>query len=139
MRHHTLDGRRRVVPVIAERLRVGRRRVAVGRVRLTKVTRTREVVVDETGARDEVVVRRVPVGRFVDRPVPDRYVDGTLIVSVLEEVPVVVTRLRIVEELHITKRRTRVRRPRRVTLRREEPIIERRPGGRPALADEEDR
>jgi uncharacterized protein (TIGR02271 family) len=116
---------RRVLPVIAERLRVERRRVTVGAVRITKKTRYRDVVVDEPVAREEVHVRRVPAGRFVDGPVPDRYVNGRLIVSILEEVPMVVRRLRVVEELHIERRRQMVRRPQRVTVRREDPIIER--------------
>jgi stress response protein YsnF len=116
---------RRVLPVVAERLRVDRRRVTVGTVRVTKKTRYRDVVVDEPVAHEEVHVRRVPAGRFVDGPVPDRYVNGRLIVSILEEVPVVVRRLRVVEELHIERRRQMVRRPQRVTVRRDDPIIER--------------
>jgi stress response protein YsnF len=118
---------RRVLPVIAERLRVGRRRVTVGRVRITKKTRYRDVVVNEPVAREEVHVRRVPVGRFVEGPVADRYVNGRLIVSILEEVPVVVKRLRVVEELHIERRRQTVRRPQRVAVGREDPTIEREP------------
>jgi stress response protein YsnF len=116
---------RRVLPVVAERLRVDRRRVTVGTVRVTKKTRYRDVVVDEPVAQEEVHVRRVLAGRFVDGPVPDRYVNGRLIVSLLEEVPMVVRRLRVVEELHIERRRQMVRRPQRVTVRREDPIIER--------------
>jgi len=86
MRHQRPDrGTPRVVPIAAERLRVDRRRVTVGRVRVTKKTRQRDVLVDEPVVTEDVVVRRVPVGRFVDGPVPDRYVDGRLIVSVLEE------------------------------------------------------
>jgi stress response protein YsnF len=122
---------RRVVPIVAERLRVDRRRVTVGKVRVSKKTRYRDVVVDEPGIHEDVFVRRVAVGRFVDGPVPDRYVDGRLVISLLEEVPVVVRRLRVVEELHIERRRQVVRRPRRVTLRREEPIIERERPRRP--------
>jgi stress response protein YsnF len=121
---------RRVLPIAAERLRVGRRRVPAGTVRVTRKTRYRDVVVDEPVVHEAVRVRRVPAGRFVDGPVPDRYVNGRLIVSILEEVPVVVRRLRVVEELHIERRRQTVRRPQRVTLRREEPIISRRPGRR---------
>jgi uncharacterized protein (TIGR02271 family) len=117
----------RVLPIVAERLQVDRRRVTVGTVRITKKTRSRDVVVDEPVAHEEVEVRRVPAGRFVDGPVPDRYVNGRLIVSILEEVPVVVRRLRVVEELHIERRRQLVRRPQRVTVRREDPIIEREP------------
>jgi hypothetical protein len=99
--------------------------VTVGTVRIRKKTRYRDVVFDEPIAREEVRVRRVPVGRFVDGPVPDRYANGRLIVSILEEVPVVVRRLRVVEELHIERHRQMVRRPQRVTVRREDPIIER--------------
>jgi stress response protein YsnF len=125
---------RRIVPIVAERLRAERRRGTVGRVRVTKKVQSREVVVDEPELREDVRVRRVAVGRFVDGPVPDRYVDGRLIVSILEEVPVVVRRLRVVEELHIERRRRMVRRPQRVTVRREEPVIARERVARPARA-----
>ena len=123
----------RTVPVLAERLRVGRRQKETGRVRVKKVTRERPQVVDAPVARDEVVVRRVPVDRFVEAPVPDRYDGDTLIVSLMEEVPIVVKRLRVVEELHIARRTVTGRRRERVMLRRQEPIIERSPRGRPAL------
>jgi uncharacterized protein (TIGR02271 family) len=118
---------RRILPIVAERLRADRRRVTTGTVRVTKKTRYRNVVVDEPVAHESVRIRRVPANRFVDGPVPDRYVNGRLIVSILEEVPVVVRRLRVIEELHIERRRQMVRRPQRVTVRREEPIIEREP------------
>jgi uncharacterized protein (TIGR02271 family) len=130
---------RRVLPIVAERLRVDRRRVTVGAVRVTKKTRYRDVVVDEPVAYEEVHVRRVPADRFVDGPVPDRYVNGRLIVSILEEVPVVVRRLRVVEELHIERRRQMVRRPQSVTVRREEPIIERERAARPSLPEQNNR
>jgi uncharacterized protein (TIGR02271 family) len=120
-----IDDGHRIVPVFAERLRVGRRPVVTGVVRITKRTRTREVLVDEPVLGEEVVVRRVPVGRFVDAPVAPRWVRGVLVVPVLEEVPVVVRRLRVVEELYIEKRRYRAARPRRVTVRREEVTVER--------------
>jgi len=115
----------RVVPIVAEELRIERRRVTVGTVRVTKKTRSQDVVVHEPVGYEVVHVRRVPAGRFVDAPVPDRYVNGRLIVSVPEEVPVVVRRLRVVEELHIERRRTTAKRSRTVTLRRQKAIIER--------------
>ena len=72
------------------------------------------------------------ITHIVDTPVPDRYDGDTLVISVLEEVPVVVKRLRVVEELHIERRTMTGRRRERVTLRRQEPITERLPPGRPA-------
>ncbi|HEX9820021.1 MAG TPA: DUF2382 domain-containing protein [Methylomirabilota bacterium] len=116
-----------------------RRRVTVGTVRIRKKTRYRDVVVDEPGAHEDVRVRRVPAGRFVDGPGPDRYVNGRLIVSILEEVPVIVRRLRVVEELHIERRRQVVRRRQRVTVRREEPIIERERAPRAPLPEQNPR
>lgn len=123
------DRTRRVVPVVAERLRVGRRKTVTGRVRVSKRLRSSTVVVDEPVVREEVTVRRVAVGRFVDGPVPDRYEDGALVVSVVEEVPVVVRRFRLVEELRIRRRRLTVPRRQPVTLRREEADVRREPDG----------
>ena len=132
-RRHATPSASRTIPVAAERLRLGRRRIERGRVRVRTVTRERHEIVDTPVTRDEVVVRRVPVDRFVDTPVPDRYDGETLVISVLEEVPVVVKRLRVVEEVHIERRTVTGRRRERVTLRRQEPITERLPPGRPAL------
>ena len=130
---------RQVLPIAAERLRADRRRVTVGKVRVTKKIRYRDVVIDEPVVHEDVRVRRVPAGRFVDGPVPDRYVNGRLIVSILEEVPVVVRRLRVVEELHIERRRQMRRQPQRVTVRREEPIIERERVPRGPLSEQNNR
>jgi uncharacterized protein (TIGR02271 family) len=114
-----------VLPVLAEALDVQTRRVETGRVRLHKTVQTREVLVDEPLLREEVVIERVPVNRIVEGPIPVRYEGDTMIVSVLEEVLVVETRLRLTEELRITTRRTETHRPVTVTLRREDVTIER--------------
>jgi uncharacterized protein (TIGR02271 family) len=114
-----------VLPVLAEALDVQTRRVETGRVRLHKTVQTREVLVDEPLLREEVVIERVPVNRVVEGPIPVRYEGDTMIVSVLEEVLVVETRLRLTEELRITTRRTETHQPVPVTLRREDVTIER--------------
>ena len=114
-----------VLPVLAEELDVQTRRVETGRVRLHKTVHTREVLVDEPLLREEVVVERLPINRVVEEPIPVRYEGETMIVSVLEEVLVVETRLRLTEELRITTRRTETHQPVPVTLRREDVTIER--------------
>jgi uncharacterized protein (TIGR02271 family) len=114
-----------VVPVLAEVLDVQTRRVETGRVRLHKTVHTREVLVDEPLLREEVVIERVPVNRVVEGPIPVRYEGDTMIVSVLEEVLVVETRLLLTEELRITTRRTERHAPERVTLRHEDVTVER--------------
>jgi uncharacterized protein (TIGR02271 family) len=114
-----------VLPVLEEVLDVQTRRVETGRVRLHKTVHTREVLVDEPLLREEVVIERVPVNRVVEGPIPVRYEGDTMIVSVLEEVLVVDTRLLLKEEVHITTRRTARHAPERVTRRREDVTVER--------------
>jgi stress response protein YsnF len=85
----------------------------------------REVLVDEPLLREEVAIERVPVNRVVEGPIPVRYEGDTMILSLLEEVLVVETRLLLTEELRITTRRTETHTPERVMLRHEDVTIER--------------
>jgi uncharacterized protein (TIGR02271 family) len=118
------DGRI-VMPVVAETLDVQKRKVETGGVRIRKVVHEREEVVDEPLMREEVQVKRVPINRVVDAPVPVRHVGNTMIISLLEEVLVVEKRLMLKEELHITKGEVETYKPQRVTLRTEEAFVER--------------
>lgn len=113
-----------VVPVLAEELDIQKRQVTTGRVRISKVVREREELVDEPLMREEVVIERVPINRFVEAIIPVRYEGDTMIVSLLEEVPVVEKRLMLKEELRITRRQLEVHKPMPVTLRSEEATIE---------------
>lgn len=114
-----------VLPVLAEVLDVQTRRVETGRVRIHKSVQAREVLVDEPLLREEVIIERVPVNRVVEGPIPVRYEGNTMILSLLEEVLVVETRLLLKEEVHMTTRRTETHAPERVTLRYEDVTIER--------------
>jgi uncharacterized protein (TIGR02271 family) len=116
-----------VVPVLVEDLEVQKRVVETGKVRITKVVHEHEEVIDEPLFREEVEVKRVPIHRVVDGPIPVRYEDETLIVSVIEETLVVEKRLVLKEEWHIRKRCVETHQPQRVTLRSEEAQIERLP------------
>jgi uncharacterized protein (TIGR02271 family) len=114
-----------VVPVVAETLDVQKRKVERGGVRIRKIVHEREEIVDEPLLREEVNVKRVPINRVVDGPIPIRHVGDTMIISLLEEVLVVEKRLMLKEELHITKGEVETFRPQRVVLRTEEARIER--------------
>jgi uncharacterized protein (TIGR02271 family) len=120
-----------VVPVVEEELRVGKRVVETGRVRVTKTVHEHEEVVDEPLMREEYDVERVPIDEFVDGPVGPRREGETLIVPVLEEVLVVEKRLVVREELRITRKRTEERKPQRVKLLSEEVSVERAEAARP--------
>jgi uncharacterized protein (TIGR02271 family) len=81
--------------------------------------------VDEPLFREEVIIEHVPINRFVEEAIPLRSEGDTIIVSLLEEVPVVEKRLMLKEELRITVRRVEARKPTSVTLRSEEATVER--------------
>jgi len=123
--NRTREAERIVMPVVAETLDVQKRKVEAGGVRIKKVVHEREEVVDEPLMREEVQVKRVPINRVVDAPVPVRHVGNTMIISLLEEVLVVEKRLMLKEELHITKGEIETYKPQRVTLRSEEAVVER--------------
>jgi uncharacterized protein (TIGR02271 family) len=123
--HRTHEEERIVMPIVAETLDVQKRKVQTGGVRIKKVVREREEVVDEPLMREEVQVKRVPINRVVESPVPVRHVGNTMIISLLEEVLVVEKRLMLKEELHITKGEIETYKPQRVTLRTEEAVVER--------------
>ena len=116
-----------VLPVVEEQVVVAKRRRVTGAVRVATRTREEERLVDEPYDVEEVEVQRVPVegDRWVDAPVPDRQEGDTTIVSIHEEVVVVQTRLRVVEEVRLTRRRATRRHAERVTVRRQEALVER--------------
>lgn len=115
------QGEEEVVPVVQEELEVQKQRVETGRVRLNKRVREQEAVVEEAVVQEEVEIEHVPVGRFVEQPVAVRYeYEGeALIIPVHEEVPVIEKRIRLKEEIRITKRRIETSQRRPVRLRTE--------------------
>jgi stress response protein YsnF len=111
------------IPLAAEQLRVGTRRRRTGLVRVTTRVERRVAVVDPPLRRQQIEIRRRRVDRFVDRPPAVRREGDTLIVPIVEEI--VTTRLKVVEEVAITLRRSIERRPQRIPLRRERAVVER--------------
>lgn len=119
-----------VIPVIVEELRVDKRVVETGRVRIKKFVREHEETVDEPLMAEEVRVERVAVNRIIDAPVDIRHEDGRMIIPLMEEVMVVEKRLMLKEELHVTRQQVERRNPQVVTLRSEEVEVERAEGER---------
>jgi uncharacterized protein (TIGR02271 family) len=107
------------IPLAEEEMVVGTRDVERGRVvvrkRVETVPHEESIAVDH----DEVDVERVAVNRDVDEAPAIRHEGDTMIVPVVEEVLVVEKRLRVVEEVHITRRRVSEERTVRDELRRE--------------------
>lgn len=124
------------IPVVVETAAVHKRNKVTGTVHLQTVVHEDEVVVDEPLFAEEVSIERVPVDRWVDAAILVRQEGDTTIVPVLEEVVVVEKRLKLIEEVRITRRHVTRHAPQRVTLRRQEAIVDRLP---PPAADEADR
>lgn len=114
-----------VVPVAEERLRVEKRDVASGRVRVETRTDTVEELVSVSLDSDLVEVQRVPVGRTVTAPPPIRTEGGVTIVPVLEEVLVVEKRLILKEEVHLVRRVQSETHEVPVTLRKQHAVVSR--------------
>ncbi|MFD2573635.1 YsnF/AvaK domain-containing protein [Spirosoma soli] len=114
--------------VVEEQIRVDKRVVETGVVRIQKRVNEEYEVVDIPTIREEVVVERVAVNQYVDSPPGVRYEGDTTIVPVLREVIVTEKRLLLVEEVHIIKQRVQENTSQEVTLRKEEVHIERTSG-----------
>jgi stress response protein YsnF len=128
-----LDGTddRAALPLVEEALRVGKRVVETGRVRVSVATETEERLVRETLRTERAEVERVPIGRELaegeEAPATRQEEDGTVVVPVLEEVLVVERRLVLREEirLRLVAAEEAVEQP--VTLRRQRAEVERLP------------
>jgi stress response protein YsnF len=124
------------VPVVREEVQVEKQVVDTGRgVRIHKTVAEHPCHIDERLLRDDVEVSHVPVDRIVplDAAPATRYEGDTLVVPILEEVLVVERRVRIKEELRITRTRREERHAETVMLKSEQVSVERfeEAGGRP--------
>lgn len=116
------------IPVHREEARISTRRVDAGRgVRIHKHVTERPQQVDEILHADVLDVRHVPVDRIVapDEAPATRQEGDTLIIPVLEEVLVLERRVRIKEEIHITRTQREQRHAETVLLKTEEVCVER--------------
>lgn len=113
------------IPLIEEQLRVGKRLVETGRVRIRTVVDESRVWVREDLQREQVEVVRVPIDRQIDTVPQIRTENDVMIIPVVEEVVVVEKRLILVEELHVHRRRTVEHVEEPVVLRRTRAEVER--------------
>jgi stress response protein YsnF len=116
------------LPIFQEDVQVHKRLVDTGRgVRIHKTVAEHPCQIDESLLREGVDVQHVPVDRIVplDQAPATRYEGDTLVVPILEEVLVVERRLRIKEELRITRTRHEERHAETVMLKSEQVSVER--------------
>ena len=109
-----------VVPVIEERVEVGKEVVDSGRtLRLRKQVEEVQSDVRVPVTTEVVDVQRVPVGRVVDEPPSVRHEGDVIVVPVVEERIVTRKEQVLVEEIRLTRRRE-------VTEAKAEPMLLRR-------------
>jgi len=114
----------RVVPVVEETAVVYKEQVVTDRVRLHKRVHEDQEVLDIPVRAESLEVERVPVGRWIEAPPAIRQEGDTTVYPVVEEVLVVEKRLRLVEEVHVTRRQATRHVREEVALRREEITVE---------------
>jgi stress response protein YsnF len=117
-----------VIPVVQEEPVITKRTVETGRLRVDRKVSEREVVLDEPLLRHEVRIERVSIGREVpaSEQLPRiRYEGETMVVPVLEEVPLVVKKVVLAEEIRITQISREYRDPQHVQVKVEEVSVER--------------
>ena len=114
-----------VLPLLQEELRVEKRNVVSGKVRVRSVVDTIEEIARAELQEERVEITRVPIDREVSTPPTVRTEGDVTIVPVLEEVLVVEKRLVLKEELHIRRHVARENFEVPVTLRKQRAVIER--------------
>ena len=123
----TLAGVADSPPALPRRVDIQKRTVETGKVRVRKEVRMEVENIQVPTVLKNVDIERVPVNRFVDKPVAVRQEGGVWVIPILEEVPVIETRLRLKEEVRIRMRETASEHPEKVMLRREHSVVERLP------------
>ena len=116
------------IAVVEETAAVDKVQKVTGIVRAKTEVREDTVTVDEPMLAEQVTIERVPMDRWIDHPVSVRQEGDTTIIPIVEEVVVLEKRLKLVEEVHVTKKQITRHEPQNVTLRRQTVVVERLPG-----------
>lgn len=111
-------------PVMEEELQVGKRRVETGITKVNIKVKADEQVIEQPLLKENVEVRHVAVDRFIDSPVGTRTEGDVTIIPIMEEVLIVEKKLRLKEELHITRRSETVIHTQKEVVRKEEAVVE---------------
>ena len=121
----TSDSVDRVVPLLQEEVRVDKREILTGKVRIQTVAEAFEEKAEAVLQGERVEVTRIPVDQVVSEAPAVRMEGDVTIVPVLEEVLFVEKRLVLKEELHIRRTATTETVELPVTLRKQRAVIER--------------
>lgn len=113
------------IPLVEERMTVGKRVVETGSVRVRTLVEERDEVAGADLLREKVAVERVPRNQEVGAVPAVREEDGVTIIPVVEERLVVEKKLFLVEEIRLVRRSVTERLEMPVTLRAQRAVVER--------------
>jgi uncharacterized protein (TIGR02271 family) len=95
--------RETVIPLFEEEVAIAKRVVETGRVQISRVTHSREQIVDEMLERERVDVQRVAIEKPIDAMPSIRQEGDVTIIPVVEEIIRVERQLVLKEELHVRR------------------------------------
>ena len=121
------EARETVIPLFEEQLAVTKQVIPTARVQVSRVTHSHEELVDELLSREKVEVERVPIDQLVETMPPVREEGDYLIIPVVEEVLKIERVLMLKEEVRIRRVQHTERYQERVTLRRQQAVVNRLP------------
>lgn len=123
----TASSETEVLALAEEEVRLGKRMVTTGKVRIRTVVDIETELAKATLAGETVEVTRTPVDRIVDQAPGIRVEDDVTIIPVMEEVLIVEKRLVLKEEVRIRRVATTEDVEIPVELRKQHAVIERLP------------
>ena len=123
-REKSVDSPQSVIQIIEEQINVTTKIVETGKVKISKKVSKENYHADIPVFKEEVIVERRPVNKFIeDEGVGIRLDGDTTIIPVIKEI--IVKRLLLVEEIYITKKRSEHTFAIDETLRKEEVVVKR--------------
>jgi stress response protein YsnF len=122
-----VHSRETVIPLFEEAVSVSRRVVPTSRVQVSRVTHSHEHLVDELLERERVEVERVTIDKPIDHMPSVREEGDCLIFPVVEEVLKIERVLVLKEEVRLRRVKGTERYQERVTLRKQEAVVNRLP------------
>jgi uncharacterized protein (TIGR02271 family) len=120
-----------VIPIIQEQLHISKQVVETGTVSLSKKIVEEAYETELSVYKEDLIVERKPINEYIKGDLPKTRTEGeTTIVPIIKEV--IIKRLLLVEEVHITMRKTETVVPVNEVLRKEEITITRNNSQSPA-------
>jgi len=114
----------RVIPIIEEQLRIDKKIIKKARYTFDKEVAEEQVELNIPLNQEHITIEKKEINQYVETAPPAvRYEGDTMIISVLREEAVIVKKLMLVEELHVTRHSSEEMHSSTHTVRKEKIII----------------